>query len=80
MGRNRPAKAMPFEAWSGGISILYIVLPMLEQTSACKAFSQIMRSVLHTTPHAYWQLLPTFPACSDSDLAAHWHVPKKGVR
>jgi len=39
-----------------------------------------MRSVLHTTPHAYWQLLPTFPARSDSDLAAHRHVPEKGVR
>ena len=39
-----------------------------------------MCSVLLTTPHANWQLLPTFPARSDSDLAAHWHVIEKGIQ
>jgi len=70
---------MPFNGMVRRYLIIYNINLLLLTKVASSAVQQIVRLVLHTTPQIYWQLLPMFPACSDSNLAAHWHVPEKGV-
>ncbi len=65
MGRNRPAEAMPFDGMVRRYLIIYIVNLLLHKTSTSSAVQQIMRSVLHTTPHTYSNFSP---ARSDSTL------------
>jgi hypothetical protein len=80
VGRNRPAEGMPVDGMVRRYFTIYNV-NLLLITNECdqRRSTDYALGVAHNTSHIR-QLLPTFPACLDSDSAAYWHVLGRRVQ